>query len=132
MLETKNRENFLKNAETLAFLGDAVFTLEVRKCLVETHNSKPNSLNKLANSVVCARFQAEIMKQILGSLTEQETDLVMRARNSHLSGHKAKNSTLEEYSLATQLEALMGVWFLNGENEKIKKVITNYCLEKLC
>lgn len=132
MLEDSHRQNYLKNAETLAFLGDAVFTLGVRKYLVESHNSKPNSLNKKANLVVCARFQAEIMQNLLPTLNEQETDLVMRARNSHLNGHKAKNSTLEEYSLATQLEALIGVWFLNGEIEKIEKIITDYCLEKLC
>ncbi len=127
----ESRQNFLKNAETLAFLGDAVFTLEVREYLVKNHNGKPNSLNKRANSVVCARFQAEIMQKMLPTLSKDETDLVMRARNCHLNGHKAKNSTLEEYSLATQLEALIGFWFLNSEKDKIKKVLTDYCLEKL-
>ena len=49
----------------------------------------------------------------------------MRARNSHLNS-KAKNSTLEEYSLATQFEALVGYWYLNEEKEKLNSLFENY------
>ena len=124
-------KNYYKNALVLAFLGDSVFTLKVRQFLVDNYDFKPNELNRKANSVVCARFQAEIMEQLKSSLTEEEMDIVMRARNTHLSNNKAKNSTIQEYSLATQFEALIGFWHLNAEHEKIENIFTNYVMEKL-
>ncbi len=129
-MEKNYSENYYKNALSLAFLGDAVFTLMVRTHLVREHDIKPNGLNQVANSVVCARTQAEIMKELKVMLTEDELDLVMRARNSH-PNNKAKNSTLEEYSLATQFEALVGYWFLNGNQEKLDEMFINFVRERL-
>ena len=123
--------NYYKNALSLAYLGDSVFTLMVRKFLIESCELKPNGLNKKANSVVCAKTQAEIMKELKTSLTEDETDIVMRARNSH-TNNKAKNSTLEEYNLATQFEALVGYWYLNDEQKKLNDMFDLFVKEKLC
>ena len=122
--------NYYKNALSLAYLGDSVFTLMVRKYLINTCNLKPNGLNKKANSVVCAKTQAEIMKELKYVLNEDELDVVMRARNSH-TNNKAKNSTFEEYSLATQFEALVGYWYLNDETNKLKDMFNTYVVNKL-
>ena len=130
----KNQEysnNYYKNALVLAYLGDSVFSLMVRKFLIENSNIKPNGLNKKANSVVCAKTQAEIMRNLKDNLSEDEQDIVMRARNSH-TNNKAKNSTLEEYSLATQFEALLGYWYLNKQDDKINNMFLKYVMEKLC
>ncbi len=123
--------NSLKNALVLAYLGDAVYSLMVREFLVNNHGEKANGLNKLANSVVCARFQAEVMTRIKDELNEEELAVVMRARNSHINS-KAKNSTLAEYSLATELEALIGFWYLNKEEDKLKSLFDRFVKEKLC
>ena len=69
MEKMENRETYLKNALTLAFLGDSVFTLMVRSYLVGSCSQKPNGLNKRANSVVCAKSQAEIMEKLKSTLT---------------------------------------------------------------
>ena len=122
--------NYYKNVLTLAYLGDSVFSLMVRKYLVEKSSVKTNALNKKANSVVCARAQADIMRDLKLSLTDDEVDVVMRARNSH-TNNKAKNSTQEEYNLATQFEALLGYWYLDGKNEKINKMFNDYVVKKL-
>ena len=122
---------YLKNALVLAYLGDAVFNLLTRQYLVKTYDYKPNQLNKMANSIVCAKNQAEIFKDLKPSLNEQETDIATRARNTHLSNNKAKNSTLEEYSLATQFEAVVGLWRLSDEEEKIKEMFKTYVINKL-
>lgn len=125
-MDNKERtEGYYKNALSLAYLGDGVFTLLVRNFLIESSNVKPNQLNKKANSVVCARTQAEIMQKIKAELVEDEIDVVMRARNSH-TNNKAKNSTQEEYNLATQFEALIGYWYLNKDYEKINKMFEKY------
>ncbi len=123
-------ENYYKNALVLAYLGDSVFSLRVREYLVKKYATKTKGLNKLANQVVCARAQAEFMNRIIDSLSDDEIDIVMRARNSHVNTI-AKNSTHEEYSLATQFEALIGYWYLNGNEDKIDKVFNDYVKEKL-
>ena len=126
----KNNSNiYYKNALSLAYLGDSVFTLMVRNYLIQTCDLKPNGLNKRANSVVCARAQAEIMKELKPNLTETEKDIVMRARNSH-TNNKAKNSTQEEYNLATQFEAIIGFWYLNNEKEKLDEMFNQYVLPR--
>ena len=130
MRDCGKTENYYKNALVLAYVGDSVFSLMVREFLVKKYDYKPNALNKMANSVVCAKAQAEIMGKIKDHLTEDETDVVMRARNTHLSS-KAKNSTLGEYSLATQFEALVGYWYLNDEKEKLNNLFNDYIVEKL-
>ena len=131
MINNNLNVHYYKNALSLAYLGDSVFTLMVREHLINKFDVKPNILNKKANSVVCARTQAEIMKELKQCLTEDELDIVTRARNSH-TNNKAKNSTQEEYNLATQFEALVGYWHLNGQNEKINDMFEKYVVEKLC
>lgn len=123
-------ENYYKNALVLAYMGDSVFSLMVREHLVNKYDLKPNGLNIKANSVVCAKTQAEIMNLILPTLKQDELDVVMRARNSHLNS-KAKNSSLHEYSLATQFEALVGYWYLNADHEKLNEMFETYVIERL-
>ncbi len=130
MNRNDNDANYYKNVLTLAYLGDSVFSLMVRDYLVGKYSYKPNALNKLANSVVCAKTQAEIMQKLKDSLSETEHDIMMRARNAHLN-NKAKNSTLAEYSLATQFETLIGYWYLNREFDKLKNIFKQYVEERL-
>ncbi|MBQ3048289.1 MAG: Mini-ribonuclease 3 [Clostridia bacterium] len=125
-----NNDAYLKNALVLAYLGDAVFNLRTRDFLVKSYDYKPNQLNKMANSIVCAKNQADIMKILKQELNEREQDIAIRARNTHLNNNKAKNSTIEEYSLATQFEAVVGYWYLNNEEEKINNMFKKYVIEK--
>lgn len=130
MEKDKHNEGYLKNALVLAYLGDSVFSLMVREYLVKTYGYKASGLNKRANAVVCARAQAEIMEKLKPSLNEEEVDICMRARNSH-TNNKAKNSTLQEYSLATQFEALIGFWYLGEQKAKLDAMFENFVLERL-
>lgn len=130
MVSKTNVDSYYKNALNLAYLGDSVFSLMVREYLVKNRDAKPNALNKLANSVVCAKAQAEFMQKIKDSLEKDELDIVLRARNAHLN-NKAKNSSLQEYSLATQFEAVVGYWYLNQNKEKLDSMF-DLVKEKLC
>lgn len=127
---TEFSDNYYKNVLVLAYLGDSVFTLMVRQYLVENRNVKPRELNKIANTIVCAKTQAELMNQLKDSLAQDELDIVMRARNSHINS-KAKHSTLQEYSLATQFEALVGYWYLNKNYDKLNKMFDDLVKERL-
>jgi len=128
---SKQCNAYLKNALVLAYLGDAVFNILTREFLVKNYDYKPNQLNKMANSIVCAKNQAEIMKSLKLDLNEQEMDIATRARNTHLNNNKAKNSTIEEYSLATQFEAVVGFWHLNKEQQKLKNMFNKYVVGKM-
>lgn len=127
---TEFSDNYYKNALVLAYLGDSVFTLMVRQYLVKNCNFKPRELNKIANTIVCAKTQAELMNQLKDTLAQDELDIVMRARNSHINS-KAKHSTLQEYSLATQFEALVGYWYLNKNYDKLNKMFDDLVKERL-
>lgn len=127
---TEFSDNYYKNVLVLAYLGDSVFTLMVRQYLVKNCNFKPRELNKIANTIVCAKTQAELMNQLKDSLVQDELDIVMRARNSHINS-KAKHSTLQEYSLATQFEALIGYWYLNKNYDKLNKMFDDLVKERL-
>lgn len=123
-------ESYYKNVLVLAYLGDSVFSLMVRKYLIEHNNLKPNGLNKIANSVVCAKTQAKIMDELKGELSNDELDIMLRARNSHTNS-KAKNSSVEEYNKATQFEALIGYWFLNNDEDRLADVFDKYVVGRL-
>lgn len=129
-METSSKNDaYLKNVKVLAYLGDSVFSFLVKKYLVENYQLNTNQLNKMANAVLCAKTQAEIMQK-LDNLSNEEQDIVMRARNSHINS-KAKNSSLYEYSLSTQLEALVGFWCLNGDKDRLKYLFDNFVRERL-
>lgn len=129
-MQSEEKDIFQKNALTLAYLGDAVFSLMVREYLVKSTEYKANGLNKIANKIVCAKNQALIMQDIKPELTEEETEIAMRARNAH-PNNKAKNSSYEEYSLATQFEALVGFWYLKNEQKKLKSMFKRFVEQKL-
>lgn len=119
----KENKYYQMNAMKLAYIGDAVFSLFVRSYFVKNTLKKPSELNKLVNSIVCAKNQANLLQSIIGDLNEYETDIMLRARNLHIN-NKAKNSSFEEYSLATQYEALIGFWYLTEQTDRLNKVLS--------
>ncbi len=120
----------IKNMLSLAYLGDAVFTLYVREYLVRHTNIKLNALNSKANKIVCAKSQAELLNLIKPELTDVELDIIRRTRNSHLNSI-AKHSTLAEYSQATQFEAIFGYWYLMDEKSRLDEIFNKYVKNKL-
>ena len=103
---------------TLAFLGDAVYSLLVREMLLKTANRPTNALHKESIKLVNANCQAEMIKKILPELTEDEEAIFKRGRNAH-SGHVPKNQSDADYRYATGLETLYGYLYLIGDFERI-------------
>ena len=68
---------------TLAFTGDAVFSLFVREMLVCDANRPVGKLHKLSVNWVKAEAQSKGMRAILALLTEKETEVFKRGRNAH-------------------------------------------------
>ncbi|MBR2876464.1 MAG: ribonuclease III, partial [Clostridia bacterium] len=98
---------------SLAFLGDAVYSLLVREMLLKKANQPTGKLHKESISLVNAGFQAEMIKRILPVLDEDEEAVFKRGRNAH-SSHTPKNQSDADYRYATGLETLYGYLYLTG------------------
>ncbi len=108
---------------TLAFIGDAVYSLYVRKNLVFQKDEKGAVLNEKASKLVCASAQANFIDKILPILLEEEVEVFKRARNTK-KGTRAKNATVGEYNKATGFEALVGFLYLTGQNERLNYLLS--------
>ena len=106
---------------TLAFLGDAVYSLLVRNMLSLSANKPTGKLHKESIQYVNAAFQAQMIRELLPVLTENETSVFKRGRNAH-SSHSPKNQSDADYRYATGLEALYGYLYLCGNTERIKEI----------
>lgn len=109
---------------TLAFVGDAVYTLFVRENLVFFKDEKGDVLNKKTSEVVCATAQANFADKIIPKLTEEELYVYKRGRNAKKTTH-AKNADVHDYVKSTGLEALIGYLYLSGQIERLANLLGN-------
>lgn len=107
---------------TLAFVGDAVYSLYIREMLASDANRPVGQLHKLSVQWVKASAQAKGMKNILPLLTEKEAAVFKRGRNAH-PGHSPKNQSVCDYHYATGFESLCGYLYLNEENERLSELL---------
>lgn len=105
----------------LAFIGDAIWELEIRKHYLQFGYNIP-TLNKYVKNKVNARYQSLIYKQIIEELDEEFKVIGKRAKNSNIKTFP-KTCTVMEYKEATALEAVVGAMYLLNEEEEIKKII---------
>ncbi len=106
---------------TLAFLGDAVYSLLVRNMLTKTANKPTGKLHKDSIKYVNAAFQAEMIKDLMSILTDDEITVFKRGRNAH-SAHSPKNQSEADYRYATGFEALFGYLYLSGQTERLNEL----------
>ncbi|MBO5713661.1 MAG: ribonuclease III [Clostridia bacterium] len=109
---------------SLAFVGDAVYSLHVRQKLLENKDEKAGALNKKSASIVCATAQSKLADKWLNVLTEEELYVFKRARNAK-KGTRAKNASVADYNKATGLEAVIGYLYLLGNVERLNYLL-NY------
>ncbi|ATV65123.1 Mini-ribonuclease 3-like protein [Fusobacterium pseudoperiodonticum] len=105
----------------LAFIGDAIWELEIRKHYLQFGYNIP-TLNKYVKNKVNARYQSLIYKQIIEELDEEYKVIGKRAKNSNIKTFP-KTCTVMEYKEATALEAVVGAMYLLNKEEEIKKII---------
>ncbi len=95
-----------------AHLGDAVWEIFVREYVIlKTSNSK--MLHKMTTDRVNAGFQADMLNLISDDLTEEELELVRRARNLPIP--VGRRSIQNVYRLSTAFEVLIGYWYLEDK-----------------
>lgn len=123
-------DNNIKPADispiTLAFLGDAVYTLIVRKHLALGLKQRADALHNLTVKKVNAVSQRSALEAIYDSLTDEEKEVFKKGKNSTPS-HFPKHTKREDYMYATGLEALFGYLYLNGRNDRIEELYRIIC-----
>lgn len=124
-------DDYLTDAEqysplVLAYMGDAVYELYVRKMLVTKANTQVDKLHKSAIQIVKAEAQSEAFRKIENELTEKEISVFKRGRNTKSS--VPKHSSVAEYRTATGLEALIGYIYLTGDINRLEYIM-NLILE---
>jgi len=98
------------NLRNYAYLGDAVWELFVReKTILRTNNAK--NLHKMTTDLVNTHTQYALLQKIESVLTEEEAELVRRARNLPIP--VGRRNIQAEYRQATAFEALIGWWYIN-------------------
>ena len=115
------------NNLVLAYYGDAIYEIEVRKFLINKGINKVNDLQKEAIKYVSAKAQAEILEKLIAILTEEEFEIVKKARNMKVHS-KPKNTDIQIYKLSTGFEALIGYLSLTNNEIRVNEIF-NYIFE---
>ena len=105
----------------LAYLGDAVWELRVREYAIEKGYNIHN-LNKYVKTMVNAKAQSKLLKEVFENLSEEEQVIVRRAKNSNIKTFP-KSCTVMEYKESTAFEALIAFLYTRGMEERIQEFI---------
>lgn len=111
------------NPLVLAYLGDAVYDMFVRTCMVVREpNRSVHKLHLMTIGYVKAHAQSDAVHRISPLLNEAELSIVRRGRNSK-SGYVPRNADVVEYRNATGFEALLGYLYLTGNGERLTEIM---------
>ena len=111
------------NSLVLAYIGDAIYEVLVRKYLIDKGFIKVNDLQKEALNYVSAKNQALFLKELLNNdfFTTYEIEIIKRARNTKTHS-KPKNCDILTYKHATALESVFGYLYMNNKFDRIKEI----------
>ena len=114
----------LNNGESLAYLGDSVYELLIRKHVLAKGIQDVNKLHKEAVKYTSGEAQAKIVLYLLTNdiLTEEDISYYKRGRNSSHSKNR-RNIKVSDYKMATGFEALIGFLSMSQNEERINELV---------
>ena len=110
------------NAVSLAFVGDAVYSLFIRTHFCIKTQAKSGELHKKSTKYVKATAQSASLDIIEPILTEKEKDILRRGRNTK-TNTVSKNASLGDYKKSTAFEAVLGYLYLSGQKERLNEIL---------
>lgn len=124
LLYDKNINEKQLNSLALAYMGDAVLEIYVRRHLLYIGKVKPNHLHREATKYVSAKGQAKAVHQLLEEsfFTEEELAVLKRGRNAK-SGSIPKNTDVQTYRYSTGFESVLGYLYLASREERLEEII---------
>lgn len=107
----------------LAHIGDAVYELMTRAALCAEGHTAAAELHRRTTERVNASAQAKAAELLLPLLSEEESAIYRRGRNTHVNSvpHAAN---VGQYHAATGLEALFGWLYLQGRTERLNELFS--------
>ena len=113
----------IESGSTLAYLGDAVWSLLVREALIQDGEGKGEALQKKSVQYVSAKAQASFYDKLHeeGFFTEEEEECFKRGRNAH-TGSVPHHTSVSVYRKSTGFEAILGALKLNQNEDRIKEI----------
>ena len=110
------------SANTLAFVGDAVFALYIRDRLIRRSPATAHRLHNVSTRYVKASAQARIALLLMDELDDEEKGVFMRGRNAK-TVTMPKNAEMQDYRHATGFEAVLGFLHLSGRIERLNDLL---------
>ncbi|ANK59082.1 Mini-ribonuclease 3 [Loigolactobacillus backii] len=119
------------NGIALAYVGDAIYEVYIRRRLLSLGFTKPTHLQHQATHYVSAKAQAALISLMLEQkeLTDEELTFYKRGRNANSHTH-AKNTRVTTYRISTGFEAVMGYLFLS-EQKKRQDQLISWCIQQV-
>lgn len=109
-------------AQTLAFIGDAVYNVYIRTYLASISTAKAGALHKLSIKYVSAKGQSDLIDKLMDMLSEEEIAIYKRGRNTNIST-VSKHVDVVEYKKATGFECLIGYLYVTKNNERLDEIV---------
>lgn len=108
---------------TLAFVGDAVYSLYVRQEeVLLAPDLKLITLQKHTANKVSAIGQSQLLKRVEGLFTQEEEEIYHRGRNAKKTT-RSKSASVIDYNRSTGFEAVLGFLYLCGRMDRIKQLL---------
>lgn len=118
-----------QSPQSLAFVGDAVYSLHIREYFVKSKRYNINTLNKMTVKYVSAHGQFMALELLKDILTEEEASFAKRGQNASKAS-VAKNASVAEYRASTGFECMLGYLKLTGQEARIAYLVS-YILDNL-
>ncbi|WP_410208720.1 ribonuclease III domain-containing protein [Fusobacterium sp.] len=115
------------NGVVLAYLGDAVWELELRKYWISKGFNLRN-LNIHVKECVNAKTQSRIYREIFPTLEEKYQMLGNRSKNGNIKSFP-RSCSVQEYREATAFEALIAGFYIDGRTDLIENTV-RLCVEE--
>lgn len=115
-------ETLQEDVLTLAYIGDAVYSLYIRERVIAMGITKVQVLHTLVTAFINAKSQAAVLAHLEeASLDDAEVHIVRRGRNAHV--NVPKSASVQEYRGSTAFEALLGFLYVTGQKERLYKFL---------
>ena len=121
-MSSAEEKAFLENPSVLAFLGDAVYEVYIRKLFYGKGILSPDRMNTEAVKYVRAEAQAAAYDALFPELSQREQSVARRAKNHKITSMPG-NVDFMVYKKATALEALVGYLDLAGSEERLQEIM---------
>lgn len=121
-MDERIRQIDLPTVAALAYIGDAVHSLDIRRRAVMRGLCKSGALHDFSTRFVNAAAQATMLAALAPVLTEDEAALCHRAANSKHLQHP-KHASDADYRQATAFEALLGMLSYLQRDARLRELL---------